>query len=331
MTERDPLWDPSVDDAELRGLSGVLRPLRHTAPLGPLPSRKPARRWPIYAGATLLAAAIALVVWRPWRPSSSPPPQPVVACADEGVGFRFDATAGAPTCEGAALAGGWLPVGGALETGAADRARLTVADIGTVELAEGSRLGLVATSADQHRLALDRGKLHAKVTAPPRLFVVETPTATAIDLGCEYDLEVALDGSATLRVTKGVVELADGARLSVVPMGTGAVTRRGVGPGTPWALSASPELRAAIDRRDAGDAAALDDILRLIGPSDTVTLWNLLSRVGPDDRARVYDAIDAIVPIPEWVLRDDVTAGNAESIEHLRETLEGEWFGATWE
>lgn len=329
MTERDPLWEPAVEDDEVRGLADALAPLRHRAPLRPLPAHRPSRpRWPLYLGAVVAAAALTLAVWRPWRPGAKPPAV-AIGCEVAAHGFRYEATAGAPTCGGASSSGGWLPVGGAIETGDGDRVRVEVADIGEIELGERSRLGLVATGPDEHRLALDRGSLHAKVVAPPRLFVIDTPTATAVDLGCEYDLAVDADGSSTLRVTSGVVELAAGSKLSVVPMGAGAITRRGTGPGTPWALGAGPPLRAAIDQLDAGDARALDDVIRLAGAGDTVTLWNLLGRVGPDERGRVYDAIDAVFSVPEWVLRDDVVAGRGEAITHLREALEGEWMFAS--
>ena len=46
----------------------------------------------------------------------------------------------------------------------------------------------------KHCLRLAHGRLSARVTAPPRLFVVDTPAATAIDLGCAYDLAVLTDG-----------------------------------------------------------------------------------------------------------------------------------------
>jgi hypothetical protein len=169
--------------------------------------------------------------------------------------------------------------------------------------------------------------LHARVTAPPRLFVVETPEATAIDLGCEYDLEVAADGSGSLRVQSGIVELAAGKRLVVVPMGASARIRPGLGPSTPWANSAAEPLRAAVERWDRGEAAALDEIVEIASAHDTVTLWNLLGQVDDaDDRGAVHDAITALVEVPEWVLRDKVIAADPTALDDLRESLEHYWF-----
>jgi hypothetical protein len=320
--DRDPLWDPSLGDPELARLERALAPLRHRgAP--PVWPRRRRPRWPIAAagGAALAAAAVA-ALW--WRGGALAP-----GCSDawQAAAFRFEATAGAPRCAGAARQAGWLPAGAWLETGAADRARLEVADIGEVELGEGSRLALVATGDREHRLALARGALRARVTAPPRLFVIETPAATAIDLGCEYDLEVAADGAGRLRVHGGVVELADAARVVVVPMGSEAIIHAGRGPGTPWATAASAELRAAVARFDAGDAAALDAIVAAAAPTDTVTLWNLLPVVGDAAaRAHLHDRLEVLVGLPETVRRDHVLAGDPDALEGLRVHLEGYWY-----
>jgi hypothetical protein len=232
-----------------------------------------------------------------------------------------------PTCGGAEASAGVLPAGAWLETGAGETAHVEVADIGTIQLHGDSRLSLVATGPEEHRLELERGSLHAKVTAPPRLFVIETPAATAIDLGCEYDLEVAADGAAVLTVTNGQVELAGAGRLTLVPMGATARTRKGEGPGLAWSTqTASAELRAAIERFDGGDAAGFDAILAAARPRDTVTLYNLLFRAsGPAERRRVYDKIDALVSIPEMILPEHIEAGSFEAAEQLRDFLWVYW------
>jgi len=318
--DRDPLWDPSVGDPEIARLEHVLAPLRHRAPM-PALARRRAPRWRYAAGGGVaLAAAAALLLWMRGAPA------PATACAAASPGaFRFEALAGAPRCGGAATRAGWLPVGTWLETGAGDRAHLAVADIGDVELAEASRLSVVATGPTEHRLALAQGKLHARVDAPPRLFVVETPAATAVDLGCEYDLAVGSDGTGHLRVRTGLVELGAGDRLAVVPMGAEARIAAKVGPGLPWRTGASPALRAAVDRFDAGDPGGLDAIVTTARTRDTVTLWNLLGRVDADGRARVLAAIDALVATPDWVVADDIIAGDPTAITRLRQALEGYW------
>jgi hypothetical protein len=56
-------------------------------------------------------------------------------------------------------------------------------------------------------LSLERGALHARIAAPPRLFIVDTPSAMAVDLGCEYKLDVDAAGNSRLHVTSGFVAL----------------------------------------------------------------------------------------------------------------------------
>jgi ferric-dicitrate binding protein FerR (iron transport regulator) len=318
----DYLWDPSAPaDPEVASLEAALGGLKYKRPLA-LPQPRRARpRWPYAAGGAALAAAAALVFVLT-RPDSRPRP-----CAVAGSGFRFEAIAGVPTCGGAETAAGWLPAGTWLDTGVDETARIDVADIGQIELRGDSRLALVATGPSEHRLELERGSLHAKVTAPPRLFVIETPTATAIDLGCEYDLEVSPDGTTTLTVTNGQVELAGGGRLTLVPMGATARTRTGSGPGLAWSTQwATPELRAAIDRFDGGDATAFDAILSAARPRDTVTLYNLLFRAADGaGRRRIYDRIDTLAGIPEMILPEDIEAGNFEAAEELRDYLWVYW------
>ena len=203
---------------------------------------------------------------------------------------------------------GTLAVGGFIET-SDGAARVTIADIGSVELAARSRLSLRRSAQDEHRLALDHGKLHARVLAPPRLFVIETPSATAIDLGCEYTLEVDEHGTGNLRVTSGQVELAarKGA-LVLVPAGTGARFTREHGVGVPVADSASAALRDTVTRFDRGEARVAD-VLAAAKPEDAVTVVNLLSLVAPAERELVFDRLAQLFPPPSAVEKRSVGLG----------------------
>ena len=42
--------------------------------------------------------------------------------------------------------------------------------------------GLGQVRAAEFRIALERGTISATITAPPRLFIVDTPTSTVVDL-----------------------------------------------------------------------------------------------------------------------------------------------------
>ena len=82
------------------------------------------------------------------------------------------------------------------------RARVDVSTIGQVTIDPNSRMTLVETRDAHHQLALERGTLHATISAPPGQFIVDTPSARATDLGCAYTLHVDEDGSGIIGVTR---------------------------------------------------------------------------------------------------------------------------------
>ncbi len=318
----DYLWDRSGEDPEVARLEGLLGGLAHAAPLGPLPPRRGRRRALLLGGSVVAIAAAVVVAWWVTRaPASSP-----AGCGAGGAGFAFTARGGAARCGGGATTGGVLPVGTALATPPDVTAEVVVADIGALTLAGGSELTLAATGTAQHRLRLAHGRLSARVTAPPRLFIVDTPAATAIDLGCAYDLAVLPDGRTRLTVTEGVVELAAGPRLAHVTRGHTVTTAADRGPGTPIAVAADPAFAALVGRWDAGDAAALAPLVAAAGAGDTLTLWNLLANAAPAARPAILARLDELFPRPEWLLADELVAGKPEAIAGLRDVLtSGVW------
>src|SRR5204862_3662613 len=87
-----------------------------------------------------------------------------------------------------------LRPGEVLQTDAQSEAQVKIANIGQLTVDRNTRIRLLLTQTNEHRIALDHGKVEATTWAPPRLFIVETPSATAVDLGCKYTLEVQRDG-----------------------------------------------------------------------------------------------------------------------------------------
>ena len=77
-----------------------------------------------------------------------------------------------------------LGVGQTLVTDGRSKANVSIADIGTVNVEPNTRLRLIAGGNGHNRLALDRGTIHAYIWALPGVFTVDTPSATAVDLGC---------------------------------------------------------------------------------------------------------------------------------------------------
>ena len=218
-------------------------------------------------------------------------------------------------------AGEWV------ETQDGANARIIVGAIGTVDVAPGSRVRLGGVSQSEYRLALARGTISAEINAPPRLFIVDTPASTVVDLGCAYTVTVGDDGAGELRMTSGWAALEYKGRESLVPAGAICRTRPGAGPGTPYFEDAPAALKQAVDDFDAGRnvAAALAAIVREARLRDTLTLWHLLSRIGGTDRVRVYDRMAGFEPPPEGVSRERILALDAEALREWREELAWKW------
>jgi hypothetical protein len=223
---------------------------------------------------------------------------------------------------------GKLAVGQWLETDATSRAQISVANIGHVEIEPNSRVQLIETNPTEHRLAMTHGRLHAMISAPPRLFIVETPSATAVDLGCSYTLEVDKAGRSILHVTSGWVALELKGRESIVPAGAYCVTQPGKGPGTPYFDDASEKFRDALTRLDFqnGGAKALSVVLAEAREYDTLTLWHLLSRVRGAERGRVYDRMAALVTPPAGVTKEGIMKLDKGMLNLWKKGLEWAWF-----
>jgi predicted anti-sigma-YlaC factor YlaD len=210
-------------------------------------------------------------------------------------------------------AGEWI------ETDSRSGAAVKVGEIGSVEIAPNTRLRVVTARPGEHRLALARGEIRAKISAPPRLFFVETVSGTAVDLGCEYTLNTDEAGFGLLQVTKGWVSFQWQGIESLVPAGASCRIRPNVGPGIPYFEDASETMKQALEN------FALNAILAEARVRDTLTLWHLLSRVDAEDRARVYDRIASLTPIPAGVSRDEALKLDAETLKRLKEELAWTW------
>lgn len=246
--------------------------------------------------------------------------------ADE---WNVETISGTPRTDNQSIANkGVLSIGETLETDENSRAKVEVANIGQVEVAPNSRVQLVNTSENEHRLSLEKGILQAKIFAPPRLFVVDTPSAAAVDLGCAYTLEVDENGDSKLHVTGGFVALERDGSESIVPAGAMAITKKGRGLGTPFAESASEEFRRALYRFDFenGGEESLKIILKNPKIEHSLTLWHLLSRVPERDRERVFDKLDAVVKLPAGITKKGVLNLDKEMLTVWRLVIEGEWF-----
>ena len=294
----DYLWDRSgAPDPEVERLERVLAPLRyqHRAPFAPRSRRT---SWAVAAAVVGVAAALVLMV--------APPAQDTAW----------------------QVAGAKLRKGQVLRTGS-DAVTLEAESVGRVDLAPHS----VLKASAEKKLTLRSGELHAFIWAPAREFVVDTPSARAVDLGCEYTLNVDGKGDGLLRVKLGWVAFQVGDREAFIPAGAQCATRRKGGPGIPYFEDAPSELKDSVAAYERGDRTALGGMLAAARPHDGLTLWHLLTQVPEHDRGAVFDRFRALVQVPAGVTREGVMRRDAQMIDQCWNALElentGWWRG--WE
>src|SRR5262245_42607776 len=261
----DYLWDRSgPPDRDVERLERMLGRLRTTPPVPDISGvRGQVRLKPdatyvvsgfsrtgvthLYIGVRFLgpalaaAAVIALMVGITWQ------------TAQRRATWQVASLSGEPRIGSRTVAGdARIAVGQTLTTDATSSARVEVSTIGEVTVGANSRVRLVETRDAHHRLSLERGTLHAIISAPPGQFVVDTPSATATDLGCVYTLRVDEDGSGMLSVGAGWVAFEEKGRESFVPAGASSRMDPARGPGTPSYDDAEPRFHDELDLVDAG-------------------------------------------------------------------------------
>jgi len=300
----DYLWDKTGEpDPQIQRLENLLSPLGHKQDrILVWPAARP-NRLPLM----LAVAASVIVLIGAWLWMARERTRPA---------WQVEAVEGSRTVTR-------LSRGQSLKTDAHSRARLNLNDVGEVEVEPNSRLSVLAITPDEQRLALERGAIHALIWAPPGRFIVNTPSAQTVDLGCQYRLEVDADGIGLVEVSVGWVAFEDHGRESFIPATAACVTRPGKGPGIPYYQDASPNLIDAVHRFDTdADQQAVGVLLSEARPRDALSVWHLLRRVPTDDRGRVYDRLADLMTVPAGVTRDGIVAGNPQMIDALWNALD---------
>ena len=345
----DYLWDGSGEpDPEVQKLESALGRYRHNQPAPEFEQAAEIRpvklRWSFFnlrrsyqlgtvAAALLLAVTVFFVVRQG---------------TDRNLGPSWDVARleGTPRVGWHSLGEksglGKLGIGQTLVTDSSSRASITLDATGRVEVDAGTRLRLVTNGPGRKRLALERGTIHAVIWAPPGEFVVDTPSAVAVDLGCVYTLHVDDSGAGLLRTTMGWVGFKLNGHESFIPAGAICQTRPKIGPGTPYMEDASASFRDALSRFDfephtpAERNALLGILLVDARKDDAVTLWHLLSRVSDADRPGLYDRLASFAPPPEGVTREGILRLDRPMLDswwssfgfgdiHLWRTYERDW------
>jgi hypothetical protein len=275
------LWDRTGEpDPEIARLETVLAQYRYSAPT----KRPQSRNLKLLAVAACLALFALGAIWLHQRPLSE-----------------------------WQIAGKRIVVGQTIDTTDHAGTKLEAPFFGEVSLDANSRLQVLASSGGNQRLALRRGTMHALIWAPPASFLVETPSAKTIDLGCSYTLTVLPDDSGMLSVQTGWVAFQNGPIESFIPAGAVCHTRPRFGPGLPYFESASSDLREAVSKYDStAGREGLNAIVSSVRKEDALTLWHLVVRTSGADRELVVQRFADLIPgIDSAGLR----AGNSSSID----------------
>ena len=307
----DFLWVRSgAPDPVVKTLETLLGPLRHDSPAPVFPAASASPRWnpfrrrlfPVAAAAALSLGVVIFVILGQRSDSGLP-------------GWNVSSVSGSPRIGsrtvGAKLSR--LSVGQILETDLQSRAQLHADDIGRITVEPATRLRLLAMNDSFKHIALDHGTIHAYIWATPGQFVVDTPSATTVDLGCAYTLHVDDSGAGVVHTSLGWVGFKLNGRESFIPAGAACATRPKTGPGTPYIEDTSVELRAALTRFDFEDttpqerAADVAIVLRESRKQDALTLWHLLARFDDAQRAAVYGRLRMLVPPPASVTWEGVS------------------------
>src|SRR5579859_3115330 len=329
LLKNEYLWDGSGEpDAEVVKLERALGKFRHAGRAPELPENfaaagdskiavRGARLWFQFAA---VAASVLLVfsAWVGLRLQSETPAS--------GSGWGVQQVAGAPRVGTRAIGQpgekSTLRIGQTLETDQDSRASITVSEVGQVDIDPETRLRLAESRSSRTRLDLERGTIHAMIWAPPGQFLVDTPSALAIDLGCAYTLHVDDSGAGLLRTRMGWVGFRLNGRDAFIPAGAVGETRPGIGPGTPYFEDATPDFRAALRQfdfaklSDAERSVQLAIVLAQARTEDALTLWHLLSRANLEDRGQVFDRLNAFVAAPAGVTRAGIERASRRCWTH---------------
>ena len=171
--------------------------------------------------------------------------------------------------------------------------RLRSRAVGVIDVGKQTTLRFLG----QNQFELTAGTIHAKTISQPGIFIVDTPHARAVDLGCEYTLSISPAGGGVLRVLAGWVGLNSWGQ-SLVPQGAKAVIAEDGHLSPPLFEDASSVFQAAILRGD------LNTALPLARRRDALTLINLFRFATTEERLHIYDRLNQLVPAPSSIPRD---------------------------
>jgi hypothetical protein len=289
------LWDRTGQpDSEIVQLEQQLKGLAWRESATPLECRSSGRKWWALAAALLLGVLGVAILQRVHRIQLL--------------------TSWQWSTGGAALQP--LHIGEWIHTAANSHATVIADAVGRIEVDPNSRLRLLTDNHRQQRVALQQGTIHALIWSPPAQFVVDTPSARTVDLGCQYSLSVSPDGDGFLKVEIGWVAFESHRLESFIPAGAACTTHLGRGPDTPYFLDASQSLVNSLTEFDrSGSKQALTSLLAAARPRDALTLWHLMERTRGVERRQVFSRFTTLVHVPPNVNEASIVNGDRQSFD----------------
>lgn len=215
------------------------------------------------------------------------------------------------------------------------RRRLDLGRFGEVMAEPDAKVRVVRMDDTLHSLRLDRGTIHASITsaARPRLFQVETPAATCIDLGCHYSLSVDSRGVTHVKVDTGRVLFDHGARDVFIPEGASCKAAPGRAPFTPMHDNAPAALRKAVEAFDAArvgrrgvEAKIACDLIQR--REDGLVAWHFLQDPEKSVVGAAREALVRLTTVPECGVPRPKADG-ADELRAWRDSLFPEW--SSWD
>lgn len=305
------LWDKSgAPDPEISDLEELLKPLRmaeNVLDFPPLPRPSLLARCAAFLRqhwmVPVAAASAATVLFATWITMSPP----AISSAD----WEARAVSGAPELAGKKLKVQQMLPGQWLATNHNSTVHLRAGKIGEIEIAGDSLVSLAEAGQNRQRLSLRYGFIHAHISAPPGLFIVDTPAARAIDLGCEYTLKIERDGQGELKVFTGWVDLSHVYRQSLVPAGAAARIAADGTLSPPYFEDSSDLFKQALldfsfsEIGSEHHRTALETLLRDSRQRDALTLLNLFPRADLEERLLIFDRLNQLVPAPASITRQN--------------------------
>jgi len=203
-----------------------------------------------------------------------------------------------------------------LKTDINSSALINIPGIGRIEVGPGTSVMRLGGS---YKLRLGKGEINALKSGASEFLEVEIPSAVIEDynLGGNYTVAVDDAGRSLIQVNASWLKVSSENREVFVIPNYYCEVRKGSGPGIPYSVNSSEELRNAIEEYNfsGGSEESLNQILFLSEQEDAVSIWNLLKRVNEKDRVIVVNKLHSLVQLPQGVTPRGASKLNEEMLQ----------------